>query len=323
MFALRRAIRFWPTWCRPGRRRWSPEGAGAGGATLRLRAVAIERRAWPENGEVGEERWLELELKIVADAGIVGVPNAGKSTLLSVISDAAPKIAEYPFTTIVPNLGVADVNHVQIVFADIPGLLEGAHDGVGLGLDFLRHIERSRILVHLLDGASPDPLGDYEVINQEMNLFNPMLANRPQLIVLNKIDLPQAQEVWPRLQEKLAETGNPLFAISAVTEENVQQLLYKVKSILDELPAPVETETADALPTLSPEQDEHAFSVDHLEDDLWQVKGIAIERTAQMTNWDYYESGLRFQRILSAMGISDSLRQKGVQDGDRVQIGGG
>ena len=274
-----------------------------------------------ENGEVGEELWLELELKIVADAGIVGVPNAGKSTLLSVISDATPKIADYPFTTIVPNLGVADVNHVQIVFADIPGLLEGAHDGVGLGLDFLRHVERSRILVHLLDGASPDPLGDYEVINQEMTLFNPTLAEHPQLIVLNKIDLPQAQEVWPRIQEKLAETGNPQLTISAVTGENVQQLLYQVKSLLDTLPAPVDAESADALPTLSPEQDEHAFRVARLEDDLWLVEGIAIERVAQMTNWDYYEAGLRFQRILSAMGITDSLRKQGVQDGDRVQIG--
>ena len=292
---------------------------GRGNAAFKTGRNRAPRLA--ENGEVGEELWLELELKIVADAGIVGVPNAGKSTLLSVISDATPKIADYPFTTIVPNLGVADVNHVQIVFADIPGLLEGAHDGVGLGLDFLRHVERSRILVHLLDGASPDPLGDYEVINQEMTLFNPTLAEHPQLIVLNKIDLPQAQEVWPRIQEKLAEAGNPLLAISAVTGENVQQLLYQVKSLLEQLPAPVETEAADALPTLSPEQDEHAFSVARLEDDLWQVEGIAIERVAQMTNWDYYEAGVRFQRILSAMGITGSLRKQGVQDGDRVQIG--
>ena len=275
-----------------------------------------------ENGEVGEERWLELELKIVADAGIVGVPNAGKSTLLSVISQATPKIADYPFTTVVPNLGVAEVSHVQIVFADIPGLLEGAHDGVGLGLAFLRHIERSRVLVHLLDGASPDPAGDYEVINQEMTLFNPTLAKRPQLIVLNKIDLPQAREAWPRLQETLADTGNPFLAISAVTGENVQQLLYEVKTQLERLPAPVATEEVEELPTLSPEEDEHSFQVSRLEGDLWQVEGVAIERVAQMTNWDYYEAGLRFQRILGAMGISEVLRQQGVQDGDTVLIGG-
>ena len=275
-----------------------------------------------ENGEVGEERWLELELKIVADAGIVGVPNAGKSTLLSVISEATPKIADYPFTTVVPNLGVAEVSHNQIVFADIPGLLEGAHDGIGLGLEFLRHVERSRVLVHLLDGASPDPVGDYEVINQEMMLFNPTLAKRPQLIVLNKIDLPQARENWPRLQEALADTGNPFFAISAVTGENVQQLLYEVKTQLDRLPAQVETEAVEELPTLSPEEDERSFQVTRLEDELWLVEGVAIERVAQMTNWDYYEAGLRFQRVLSAMGISDALRKQGVQDGDTVQIGG-
>jgi len=250
------------------------------------------------------------------------VPNAGKSTLLSVISEATPKIADYPFTTVVPNLGVAEVSHIQIVFADIPGLLEGAHDGIGLGLEFLRHVERSRVLVHLLDGASPDPVGDYEVINQEMMLFNPTLAKRPQLIVLNKIDLPQARENWPRLQEALADTGNPFFAISAVTGENVQQLLYEVKTQLDRLPAQVETEAVEELPTLSPEEDERSFQVTRLEDELWLVEGVAIERVAQMTNWDYYEAGLRFQRVLSAMGISDALRKQGVQDGDTVQIGG-
>ncbi len=274
-----------------------------------------------ENGEVGEEGWLDLELKIVADAAIVGVPNAGKSTLLSVISEATPKIADYPFTTVVPNLGVADVSHIQIVFADIPGLLEGAHDGVGLGLDFLRHIERSRIVVHLLDGVSPDPLGDFEVINQEMALFNPALAERPQLIVLNKIDLPQAQKIWLRVQERLAEKGSPTLAISAVTGENVQRLLYQVKSLLDTLPPAIAPETPAELPALSPAEDETAFSIAHLEDNLWLVEGAAIARAAQMTNWDYYESGLRFQRILSAMGIADSLRAQGVQDGDRVQIG--
>jgi len=274
-----------------------------------------------ENGEVGEARWLELELKIVADAGIVGVPNAGKSTLLSVISAATPEIAAYPFTTIVPNLGVAEVNHVQIVFADIPGLLEGAHDGVGLGLAFLRHVERSRVLVHLLDGASPDPAGDYEVINQEMMLFNPTLAKRPQIIVLNKIDLPQAREILPRLQEALADTGNPFLAISAVTGENVQQLLYEVKAQLDRLPASAATEEVEELPTLSPEDDDHSFQVTRLEEDLWRVEGVAIERVAQMTNWDYYESGLRFQRILGAMGISEALREQGVSDGDTVQFG--
>jgi GTP-binding protein len=188
-------------------------------------------------------------------------------------------------------------------------------------LEFLRHVERSRVLVHLLDGASPDPAGDFEVINQEMGLFNPNLAKRPQLVVLNKIDLPQARAMLPRLQEELASASNKILAISAVTGENVQQLLYEVKSLLDGLPAPEATEEVEELPTLSPAEDERSFQITRLDDDLWQVEGVAIERVAQMTNWDYYESGLRFQRILSAMGISNSLRKLGVEDGDTVQIG--
>lgn len=307
---------------RDGQRALVARGGRGGRGNAAFKSGRNRAPRLAENGEVGEERWLELELKMVADAGIIGVPNAGKSTLLSVISEATPKIAEYPFTTVVPNLGVAEVNHVQIVFADIPGLLEGAHDGVGLGLEFLRHIERSRILVHLLDGASPDPVGDFAVINQEMQLFNPTLADRPQLIVLNKLDLPQAREIWPRLQEAMAETGCPMLAISAVTGENVQQLLYEVKAQLESLPNPADTDEAEELPTLAPVEDERSFRVTRLEDDMWQVEGIEIERVAQMTNWDYYEAGLRFQRILSAMGISDTLREQGVQDGDTVVIGG-
>lgn len=306
---------------RDGQRALVARGGRGGRGNAAFKSGRNRAPRLAENGEVGEERWLELELKIVADAGIIGVPNAGKSTLLSVISEATPKIAEYPFTTVVPNLGVAEVNHVQIVFADIPGLLEGAHDGVGLGLEFLRHVERSRILVHLLDGASPDPAGDFAVINQEIRLFNPTLADRPQIIVLNKLDLPQAREIWPRLQEALAESGCPMFAISAVTGENVQQLLYEVKGQLERLPDPAETDEAEGLPTLAPVEDERSFRVTRLEADMWQVQGVEIERVAQMTNWDYYEAGLRFQRILSAMGISDTLREQGVQDGDTVVIG--
>ena len=154
-----------------------------------------------------------------------------------------------------------------------------------------------------------------------MRLFNPTLAERPQLIVLNKLDLPQAQEIWPRLQESLAETGSPILAISAVTGENLRQLLYDVKGQLDGLPDPAETEEAEQLPTLTPVDDERSFRVTRLGEDMWQVEGIEIERVAQMTNWDYYEAGMRFQRILSAMGISAILRDQGVQDGDTVVIG--
>ena len=274
-----------------------------------------------ENGEAGEAAWLELEMKIVADVGIVGVPNAGKSTLLSVISAAKPKIAAYPFTTVEPSLGVAEVNHRQIVVTDIPGLLEGAHEGVGLGLEFLRHVERSRILIHLLNGASPDPLGDYAAINQELHLFNPGLADKPQLVVLNKMDLPETQALWPEVERTIAAAGQPVISISAVTGANVDRLLYRLQEMLDAIP--VEDVVAeDELVEISPADDERSFAIVQVETDLWEVQGIAVERAAQMTNWDYYEAAMRFQRILKAMGITEELQLAGVVEGDRVQIAG-
>jgi len=274
-----------------------------------------------ENGEVGEATWLALEMKIVADVGIVGVPNAGKSTLLSVVSAARPKIAAYPFTTVEPSLGVAEVNHRQIVITDIPGLLEGAHEGVGLGLDFLRHVERSRILIHLLNGASPDPLGDYAAINQEMELFSPGLTNKPQLVVLNKMDLPEAQALWPAVEKAITDAGQTAMSISAVTGENVEGLLYRLQGMLDEIPA-LDVVVPEDLVEITPGVDERAFTIHRLDVDLWEVRGIAIERAAQMTNWDYYEAGMRFQRIMEAMGISEALREAGVVDEHTVQIAG-
>lgn len=188
-----------------------------------------------EKGEPGEERWISLELKLVADVGIVGIPNAGKSTLLSVIV-ARPKIADYPFTTLTPVLGVVEVDYQRFVVADIPGLLEGAHEGVGLGLKFLRHIDRTRMLIHLLRGDSPDPLGDFEAINQELTLFNPDLIDKPQVVVLNKMDLPEAQEQWPKIEQTIRERGLPVFAISAVSHQGLEPLLYQLKEMLATLP---------------------------------------------------------------------------------------
>ncbi len=271
-----------------------------------------------EKGEPGEEHWLELELKLVADVGIIGVPNAGKSTLLSVVSAARPKIADYPFTTVEPSLGVAEVDHRQIVLVDIPGLLEGAHEGVGLGLEFLRHIERCRMLIHLLSGASPDPLGDFEAINQELSLFNPALADTVQLVVLNKMDLPEAQSVWPEVQAALERYGLPCMAISAVTHENVDKLLYRTQEMLDALPPIVHEPTE--LVEIGVGPDPKAFRIENPEPHLWIVEGQEIEKVVRMTKWDYYEATLRFQRILAALGITEALRSAGVTEGDTVQI---
>lgn len=306
---------------RPGRSVIVARGGRGGRGNAAFKSARNKAPRIAENGESGEELWITLELKLVADVGIVGVPNAGKSTLLSVVSAAKPKIADYPFTTVEPTLGVAEVNHRQIVFADIPGLLEGAHTGVGLGLDFLRHIERTRLLVHLVSGDSPDPLGDYEAINQELTLFNPDLAERPQLVVLNKMDLPNAREQWPAFEAAIRSQGRPVLAISAATGENVQQLLYDVQTMLDALPIEEEDELVDEAEMMAAPVDEKAFEIEQVDEGEWRVRGIAIERAAQMTNWDYYEASMRFQRILRALGITDALRDAGIQDGDTVQIG--
>ena len=272
-----------------------------------------------EKGEPGESRWLRLELKLIADVGIVGVPNAGKSTLLAAVSAARPKIADYPFTTLVPNLGVTLVDDRDIVLADIPGLIEGAHAGAGLGHAFLRHVERCRLLIHLLNGISPDPLGDYQAINQELELFNPALADKPQVVVLNKMDLAEVRQRWPGVRRALQQQGVEPMAISAVSGEGVPELMRRVAQTLPEAEL-LDSRAAEAVPVFRLPEDESAFTIER-EGDGWRVRGKRIERAVQMTNWDYYEAALRFQRILEAMGITQALEEAGVQEGDVVVIG--
>lgn len=305
---------------RPGQKELIARGGRGGRGNSVFKSARNKAPRVAEDGDKGGELWLELELKLVADIGIIGVPNAGKSTLLSVVSAAKPKIADYPFTTVVPNLGVAEVDHKQMVLADIPGLLEGAHDGVGLGLEFLRHIERTRILIHLLNGDSPDPLGDFEAINQELTLFNPILIDKPQLVVFNKMDLPHAQEKWPAVEQALQARNLPVMAISAATRENVKEMLRQLRTMLDALPPIVEPEE-EILPEIAPgAEDDKSFQIYNLGDHVWIVEGEAIERAENKIQWDYYESAMRFQRILKAMGIIDALRAAGVQEGDTVRI---
>jgi len=271
-----------------------------------------------EKGEPGQIRSLKLELKLIADVGIAGVPNAGKSTLLAAVSAARPKIADYPFTTLTPNLGVATLDDRTLVLADIPGLIEGAHDGAGLGIRFLRHIERTRVLIHLLDGAAADPLADLESINAELAFFSDKLAHKPQIVALNKMDLPQAQERWPQVQKAMHERGLPGFAISAATGQGTRELLFAVLHALDELPA--EAPGADEARVYRPEEDEDAFEIVK-EGERFRVKGRRVERAAAMTDWNNDETVARFQRILKAMGILEALQQAGVGPGSTVVIG--
>jgi GTP-binding protein len=271
-------------------------------------------------GDPGERHWLRLELKLIADVGIIGMPNAGKSTLLSVITAAKPKIAGYPFTTLVPNLGVVDLGERVFVVADVPGLIEGAHEGAGLGHQFLRHVERTKVLIHLLDGASQDPLADMEKINEELELFQPRLAEKPQLVVLNKMDLPQAQELWPQVQEALKSRDVPVMSISAVTGEGIQPLLWQTVQLLDSVPEeeqgePEETKVFRPRPVDAPEF--HILP----DEDGFRVVGPKIERIAARTVWESFEAVTRFQNILKALGIYEALEEAGIDTGDTLYIG--
>jgi GTP-binding protein len=272
-----------------------------------------------EKGEPGQERNLALELKLIADVGIVGVPNAGKSSLLASVTRATPKIADYPFTTIDPNLGVAELDEENnLILADIPGLIEGAHQGVGLGFSFLKHIVRTRVLIHVLDGMSEDPIADFSQINSEMALFDPQLGKKPQVVAVNKIDLPDVQERWPEIKQILEKKGYQPIAISAVAHTNVKELLWKASELLKTAP-PIE-ETAPTLPVYKPAEDPRAFTIEKTQDG-WQVHGRSIERAAEMTYWDADGSVRRFQKIMDTLGVEDALRKAGVQEGDTVFIG--
>ena len=273
-----------------------------------------------EKGEPPEERRLKLELKLIADLGLIGVPNAGKSTLLSVLTNAKPKIAAYPFTTLQPNLGVAEIDaDTTVVLADIPGLIEGASQGLGLGHDFLRHIQRTRVLIHILDGMAEDPFADYSQINSELALFDPNLGRKPQLVVLNKIDQPDVQAKLKELQKKFKKIKVELLTISALARTNTRDLLIKAYQKLADTP-PIELIEL-PMPVYKPKDDPREFVVTREGDNLWRITGTAIERSAAMTHWEHDGSVRRFQRIMQTLGVDVALREAGVEDGDTVAIG--
>ncbi len=273
-----------------------------------------------EKGEPGEEKRLKLELKLIADIGLIGIPNAGKSTLLSVLTNATPKIAPYPFTTLEPNLGVADVDdNTSVVLADIPGLIEGASQGVGLGHDFLRHIQRTRVLIHVLDGMSKDPVADYSQINSELSLFDPNLAKKPQVVALNKIDQPEVQERLAEIKKAMKKKKIEIVTISALTRTNTRELLLKAAEMLAEAPALEEVKAS--LPVYRPKEDAKDFHVTREGTHEWRLSGAGIERAASMTYWEHDGSVRRFQKIMEALGVDEALRKAGVKEGDTVAIG--
>jgi len=294
------------------------KGGRGGKGNARFANSREQTPRFAERGEPGQEITIRLELKLIADVGVIGVPNAGKSTLLAAVTKAKPKIADYPFTTLDPNLGVAWVDdETTLILADIPGLIEGAHAGVGLGFEFLRHIQRTRVLIHVLDGLSQNPFVDFAQINSELALFDPELAEKPQVVVVNKIDIPEVKNRWAEIEKGLKIMGISPIAISAVKKENLQQVLYKAVDLLRSLP----TYTKEpALPLYQPKSDPKQYQINKTENG-WKISGASIERAAAMTYWESDESIRRFQRILETIGIDRELRSLGVKEGDTVTIG--
>ena len=272
-----------------------------------------------EKGEPGEERSVELELKLIADVGIVGVPNAGKSTLLATLSAARPKIAAYPFTTLVPNLGVVDLGEYRtLIMADIPGLIEGAHSGAGLGAEFLRHVQRTRVLIHMVDGLAVDPIADFSQISSEMALFDPDLGEKPLLVAVNKTELPEVEERLTEIRASFTERGVDILPISAVTGAGTRDLIYRADALLKTAPQrPAFEEIAIYRPVVDP----NAFEVSREAEGAFRLSGQKIERAAQMTYWEYDDAVRRFQKILEALGVHKAVAQAGVQDGDTIHIG--
>lgn len=286
-----------------------------------------------ENGEEGPEMWLELELKLVADVGIVGAPNAGKSTLLSVISAAQPEIANYPFTTLLPNLGVVSFDYeTTMVVADLPGLLEGAHRGFGLGHEFLRHTERCSALVHVVDGSGPQPELEFDAVRLELELFSPEIAEKPYIVAYNKMDLPEAYENWPSFKEKLQGRGIETFCMSAVKREGTHEVICAAYKRLQETKESNKTfegfqDPVDLNHVADMVQKQRSSSISEFEIthdsscNTWHVTGAGLQRFVQMTNWRYIDSDKRFQHVLEACGVNRSLMKLGVKEGDTVIVG--
>ncbi len=303
----------------PGSTLLVARGGRGGRGNEAFKSSTRQTPRFAERGEPGQERRLVLELRLIADVGIVGKPNAGKSTLLSVVSAARPKIADYPFTTLTPTLGVVEVDGDTFVLADIPGLIEGAHEGAGLGIQFLRHVARTRLLVHLVDGASPDPVADYRAINAELAAHSPELAAKPQIVALNKMDLTDAADKLRALRNAIGAEAGTVYGISAVTGEGVQALMRAVAESLAALPA--EEPPKEVFVFRPHERESTEVTITKEAPGVFRVAGEEIERLAQMTDWSSYEAAERFERILSARGIATRLEQAGVELGDTVLIG--
>ncbi len=313
----------------PGEQTQIVRGGRGGLGNVHFKSSTRQAPRMAELGEPGEEIWLRLELRMIADVGLVGLPNAGKSTLLAAVSAAKPKIADYPFTTLEPNLGVVHIGGADgqsFVMADIPGLIEGAADGAGLGLEFLRHVRRTKVLVHVLDASGGlegrDPLVDFASVQAELGSYEEPLLDKPMLVALNKVDVSEARENVDALTAALQERGFSVFPISAATGEGIENLLNAVaEQLREELARQAEVEKPqDRRRYTLQDIDERAWSADRLSRHHFAVTGVGIERTMRMTDFENEEASDRFQRILETSGIARELGRLGIEDGDVVHI---
>ena len=296
------------------------KGGKGGKGNVHFKSSIRQAPRFAEPGAKGEEKTIKLELKLLADVGLIGLPNVGKSTLLSIMSNARPKIANYHFTTLEPNLGVCKVGEKSFVLADIPGLIEGASEGLGLGHDFLKHIERTKILVHVLDISGSEgrnPIEDFELINSELSSYNIKLNDKKMLVVLNKTDL-GAEENIKEFREKYSDKVDEIVEISAATTENVDKLMYLIADTLDSIED--DYSTLDEQYVYFEEEKEPDFKV-RKENENYIVEGPLIENLIYRTNFEVYESVNHLQKVLEDKGIIEQLKDLGIQDGDNVIIG--
>ncbi|BAG07785.1 GTPase ObgE [Finegoldia magna] len=296
------------------------KGGKGGKGNVHFKSSIRQAPRFAEPGEKGEEKTIKLELKLLADVGLIGLPNVGKSTLLSIMSNARPKIANYHFTTLEPNLGVCKVGEKSFVLADIPGLIEGASEGLGLGHDFLKHIERTKILVHVLDISGSEgrnPIEDFELINSELSSYNIKLNDKKMLVVLNKTDL-GAEDNIKEFREKYSDKVDEIVEISAATTENVDKLMYLIADTLDSIED--DYSTLDEQYVYFEEEKEPDFKV-RRENENYIVEGPLIENLIYRTNFEVYESVNHLQKVLEDKGVIQQLKDLGIQDGDNVVIG--
>ena len=280
--------------------------------------------AFAKSGTDGQERWVVLELKMIADVGLLGFPNVGKSTFLSVVTKAKPKIANYHFTTLTPNLGVVQTKFGEsFVLADIPGLIEGAAEGIGLGHDFLRHVERTKVLIHIVDISGIEgrnALEDFDKINDELRLYNERLSTRPQVVVANKADILEDESVFEEFKNELESRGYKVFKMSAATRQGVDDVIAYVTQLLQEV-EDVELVTEEEMyrPELDV-QEEEGLTIEVDEDGVYVVEGKALRRIMYSVNFDDMESLQYFQKAMESQGVFDQLREMGIEDGDTVRI---